>query len=195
MSLNRFQKKIRIFILLVRKAKFFAQKNYNLKKKIWFKKINIKWIDSRKKKHGVIEKIKWIEKINKTVELVISKNNWNVFRCSNMFWKQTENSKKKRKQKKTHRIRECIVVMSAPFSCSWLSWIHEKRWPSTTGLSLHITRNGHSANKVAFFAPTYVDKFRVVTLLQVVKNRSIVKVCQVWHIFCLLIFWWIDLCD
>lgn len=42
---------------------------------------------------------------------------------------------------------------------------------------------------------TYVDEFMVVTLLQIVKDRSIVKVCQVGHILCLLIFWWIDLCD
>lgn len=42
---------------------------------------------------------------------------------------------------------------------------------------------------------TYVDEFMVVTLLQIVKDRSVVKVCQVGHILCLLIFWWIDLCD
>lgn len=119
--------------MLVRKAKFFAQKNYNLKKKIWFKKINIKWIDSRKKKHGVIEKIKWIEKINKTVELVISKNNWNVFRCSNMFWKQTENSKKKTKTEKdtsnsgVHCRNECTIFMFMVVLDSWKK-VAEHNW-------------------------------------------------------------------
>lgn len=41
---------------------------------------------------------------------------------------------------------------------------------------------------------TYVDKFSVITLLQVVEHRGIVKISQVRHILCLLVFWWIDLC-
>lgn len=43
--------------------------------------------------------------------------------------------------------------------------------------------------------PTYVDEFMIVSLLQVMKYRSIVKIGQIGHIFGFLIFRWIDLRD
>lgn len=42
---------------------------------------------------------------------------------------------------------------------------------------------------------TYIDKLVIVSLLQVMKYRGIVKVCQVRHIFSFFVFWWIDLVD
>lgn len=72
------------------------------------------------------------------------------------------------------------------------SWIIKV--PGEQRSQLHITRNGNRAKHVDFLSDaTYIDKFMVITLLQVMKHRSIVKVCQVWHIFCLLVFRWIDL--
>lgn len=44
-------------------------------------------------------------------------------------------------------------------------------------------------------ANTYVDQLMVVSLLQVMEDRSIVKIGQIGHIFGFLVFWWIDLLE
>lgn len=59
-------------------------------------------------------------------------------------------------------------------------WIDHGRIP------FHINSNRQS---------TYVDKFVVVSLFQVMEYRGIIKVCQVRHILSLLVFWWIHLCE
>lgn len=70
------------------------------------------------------------------------------------------------------------------------SWV--TKVPGGTTLSFaHNTKMEIVQNNMSDV--TYIDKFMVITLFQVMKHRSIVKVCQVWHIFCLLVFWWIDL--
>lgn len=40
---------------------------------------------------------------------------------------------------------------------------------------------------------TYVNEFMVVSLLEVMQDRSIIKVCQVGHILAFFILWGVDL--
>lgn len=54
-------------------------------------------------------------------------------------------------------------------------------------------KNGQSASKAHRTQNTYVDQLVVVSLPQVMQNRSVVKIGQVGHIFGFLVFWRIDL--
>lgn len=40
---------------------------------------------------------------------------------------------------------------------------------------------------------TYVNKLMVISLLQVIQNRSVVEVCQVGHILAFFVLRWVDL--
>lgn len=52
----------------------------------------------------------------------------------------------------------------------------------------------HTARPELLTAPsTYVNKFMVISLLQVIQNRSVVEVCQVGHILAFLVLRWVDL--